>query len=307
MADEEKARRGLWARLVDWAVLKFGDLKVFNGFWNPFKPWTVVAVDPGGYEVRGEDVRAVMRRLEPGDLLVRGYHGYLDGKVIPGYFSHVGLYLGPVTEEDRALCTALDEALEKGKERKRFPQPRKLFAVGEQMIVHAIAEGVLVEDLLDFCRCDYMAVLRMPRALSSASPLEPLPAHVPLADDEKRLRAAIDGGATVPFAEAFPILRRAALSRVGYPYDTTFDFTDFARLSCTEFAYFATKSIAPLLGVRPHERRVLFLKKTLIAPDDYAASPRLTSPWRSPSVEEAEWTRLRPREPDAAPALAAAT
>lgn len=301
-----RPKRSLWGRIVDWTITKFGDLKLFRGFINPLKPWTVIAYDPGSYAVKGSDVRAVMAALAPGDLLVRGYHDYLDGKVIPGYFSHVGLYLGPVEEQDRVHCRGLGAALEKGKDRKRFPGPEKLFATGEQMVVHAVAEGVLVEDLLDFCRCDYLAVLRMPQVLAAPAPLPPLPGHVQLEPDEARLRASIDAGERVPFEAAFPVLRRAALSRVGYPYDTTFDFTDFTRLSCTEFVYFLTKSIAPLLGVAPREKRVFLIRKTLIAPDDYAASRQLTSPWHSPSVDPREWAKLRPDEP-AAPTLRAAS
>src|SRR5512138_1107006 len=102
-----RAKRGPWARFVDWVITKFGDLKLFRGTINPLKPWTVIAYDPGSFAVKGEDVRAVMAALEPGDLLVRGYHDYLDGKVIPGYFSHVGLYLGRVEEKDRVHCRGL--------------------------------------------------------------------------------------------------------------------------------------------------------------------------------------------------------
>ena len=42
------------------------------------------------------------------------------------------------------------------------PHGKKIFRAGEQMVVHALAEGVLMEDLIQFCRCDYMAVLRFP-------------------------------------------------------------------------------------------------------------------------------------------------
>jgi len=272
--------RGRFGRFVDWAIKTFGDLKLFRGTINPLMPWTVIAYDPGGYAVKGADMRAAMAALEPGDLLVRGYHDYLDGKVIPGYFSHVGLYLGPVRLEDRADCTGLGAALEK--EHRRFPGPQRLFATGEQMVVHAIAEGVLIEDVLDFCRCDYMAVLRMPRQLAATAPLPPAPAA--LTTDEAALRARLAAG-PVPFSEAFRVLRRVALSRVGYPYDTTFDFTDFTRLSCTEFVYFLTKSISPLLGVEPVEKRVLLVRRKMIEPDAYVRSAALSSPWQSESVD----------------------
>ena len=72
----------------------FGDIKVFK--WPMF-----ILYDPGSYRVKGEDMREVIQIIEPGDMLVRGYDNYLDGYFIPGYFSHAGLYVGEITENDK--------------------------------------------------------------------------------------------------------------------------------------------------------------------------------------------------------------
>jgi hypothetical protein len=230
--------------------------------------------------------------VEPGDVLVRGYLGYVDGWFIPGYFSHAGLYLGEVNESDRTLCTELARSRErwKGESRRRPRAPDAQFAVGKQMVVHALAEGVLVEDLLDFCRCDYMAILRLPDLLHGSAAERPLAGLTPA---ELRIDARLRSGQPVSRAEAFGVIREIALSKVGYPYDTTFDFTDFRRLSCTEFVHFAARCLSSALDVAPREKRVLLLKRTLIEPDDYVRSAVLREIWRSPSVAEERWKALR--------------
>jgi hypothetical protein len=280
-------------RLIDGFVRFFGDLKIFPA------PLFLV-YDPGSYRVKGPDMREVMKRVEPGDVLVRGYVHYLDSYVIPGYFSHIGLYLGKVEASDRRKCTELDAAKARRAGREQDGDPEDLFATGEQMVVHALAEGVLVEDLLDFCRCDYLAILRLPRVLVARD--RSAEAVRKLDPDEARIHARLRSGEEVPRAQVVPILRDAALSMVGYPYDTTFDFTNFRRFSCTELLYYVTSAIAPALRVAPWPKRVLFVKRQIIEPDDYVRAPELEAAWVSPSVDDGKWTRLRPPPPPPAPA-----
>jgi hypothetical protein len=272
--------------LVDAFIRFFGDLKFF-------KVPPVVVWDPGSYRVKGRDARVATELVEPGDVLVRGYLGYVDGWFIPGYFSHAALYLGEVHESDRALCTELPRSRERwrGESRRRPRPPDAQFAAGRQMVVHALAEGVLLEDLLDFCRCDYMAILRLPDVLHGSAAERP---HAGLTPAEARIDARLRAGEAVSRAQAFQIVREVALSKVGYPYDTTFDFTDFRRLSCTEFVYFAARCLSSALDVAPQEKRVLLVKRTIIDPDDYVRSAVLREVWRSPSVKEERWRALRP-------------
>ena len=120
-------------RLRDRLLTILGDIKVFR--WPLF-----LIYDPGSYKVRGSDMRELIELVRPGDVLVRGYTMYLDGKFIPGYFSHAGLYVGTVGEEDRALAPA---------------RHRGRVRVGAQMVVHSVAEGVEMVDVLDFARCEW--------------------------------------------------------------------------------------------------------------------------------------------------------
>lgn len=96
----------------------FGDIKVFK--WPFF-----LIYQPTGYKVKGKDISSILKILQDGDILLRGYNDYLDGKFIPGIFSHAGFYLG------------------------------------RNEVIHSIAEGVVKEHILDFCRCDRIAVVRV--------------------------------------------------------------------------------------------------------------------------------------------------
>jgi len=255
-----------------------GDIKVF-GF--PF----FLVYDPGSYRVGGRDMRQLIELVRPGDVLVRGYTSYLDGRFIPGYFSHAGLYLGPVTETDRALAPARHQGR---------VEP------GAQMVAHAVAEGVGLVDLLDFARCDRLAVLRFPEVIRhrpGVAPQDP----APLSEEERALSARLEAGAAVPFQEAWPVVRRAALAQLGRGYDFGFDFTDVRRLSCTEMVHRATRCLAPFLGVRPSTHRVLFLSSVAIAPDAWVSSP-LELVWQSRSCHARRVGALRARAPAPAPA-----
>ena len=98
----------------------FGDIKVFR--WPLF-----VIYQPTSFRVKGFDTRAIMANIQPGDVVMRAYDDYLDGYFIPkgsSGCSHSGVY------------------------------------IGANKIVHSIAEGSSIIDIIDFCRCDKIIVLR---------------------------------------------------------------------------------------------------------------------------------------------------
>ena len=195
----------------------FGDIKVYK------RPLFLV-YDPGSYLVKGEDIREVIRVVQPGDILVRKYKNYLDGFFIPGYFSHVGLYLGPVSKEDVELVS--------------FESGKKQFHSGDQMVMHALAEGVLIEDLLNFCRTDYLAVLRFPEKLKKLPEARSLP--VPKSEyitEEEEIQKKMEEGEEIHFKDIFPIIYKVALKNLGRPYDFNFDFATDHALVCTELVW----------------------------------------------------------------------
>ncbi len=265
-------------RLRDALLNVLGDVKVFR-----WPMWVVY--DPGSYRVKGRDMRAVIERVRPGDVLVRGYDAYLDGKLIPGLFSHAGLYLGRTTDADRCAVPLAH---------------RERLALGEQTVIHAIAEGVLTEDVLDFCRCDRLVVLRFPgrlRARPGAPPDDPGPLGV----DERAVRDRLVAGGEVAFEEAWPVVRRVALAQLGLAYDFDLDFTDLRRLSCTELVHRATRALAPFLGVQPERHRILGLAGTGILPDAFVRAP-LELVHASRSIDAEQLGALRPGAPPEPPA-----
>ena len=97
----------------------FGDIKVFS-----WPCWFVY--DPDDYMVTGKKTLEIMEILEPGDVILRGYNHYADGKFIPSKtgWSHGAIY------------------------------------VGGGKIIHAVAEGVSETDVVEFTRCDRIAIFR---------------------------------------------------------------------------------------------------------------------------------------------------
>lgn len=142
-----------------------GDIK-WGGIAHPL--W--FTINATGYKLKGEHYRKLIKRLQPGDIFIRRFEGYVDKWFIPGFWNHAGLYIGDDGEN-------------------------------KEQVVHAVSEGVIQEDILNFMRTDHMLVLR-------------------LAKDKKG-----KGRATAI---------EKAKAVVGRPYDFGFDFKDTNRFSCTE-------------------------------------------------------------------------
>lgn len=234
--------------LLGKVLTVFGDIKVFKA------PMFLIYA-PRGYQVRGADCRDAMRVAQPGDLLVRGYIDYLDGYFIPGFFSHAGTYVGELTKNDLVEAEGIDA--------------ESLFEAGPQMVVHAKAEGVLCEDLLDFCRTDRMAILRLPEKIKHEGEA-PLTTKIPLSkftEKEQDIFIRLKQGEEVMRDEITSVIVERAISRIGTPYDFGFDFTNFDTLCCSEFSYWCMKCCAPVLNLEPRTKRVLGIKKTMLEPD----------------------------------------
>ena len=78
---------------------------------------------PDVHRVRGNDVREILNIINPGDILLRRFDGYLNTVFTPGFWGHAGAY------------------------------------VGGNQVVHSVSEGCIQEDILNFCRADAIAVL----------------------------------------------------------------------------------------------------------------------------------------------------
>lgn len=276
-----KGLGGLINRTIDAFIAWLGTLKYFS---SPF----CVVEDPGSYKIKGYEIRRLidghdradpLAGLEPGDILLRGFDGYVDGKLIAmtsggkgiaQRFSHAALYLGELSENDRPLV-AKDlktpdadgnwrEAAQCEKE--AFRNDCEYFQPGRQMLVHAMSKGVFVEDILTFLRCDYVAVLR-------------------LKTDENSDRVAVINE-----------VRENALGKIGSSYDFQFDQCKaFHRFSCSEFVYFCYHDANINIGLKPRKHSILGLltRESITPVDIYESASRnsvLQVVWKSSALSE---------------------
>lgn len=235
-------------RIFEKFINILGDIKVFP---HPF----FLVYDPTSYKVHGRDIRFFQERLQPGDILLRKYDNYLDGRFIPGYFSHAALYLGSVQEEDASHIPA---------------KYQHKLRTGPQMVIHSMAEGVFMEELLDFCRCDYMLVLRLPVLKMRFAQVPPPSA---MSEAERLLDSRLRSVETLSWQEVWPIIRQKALGRLGTRYDFQFNFKNYNDMSCTEFVYYTIKSLVSVHGVRPATKSLGFLRRIVLIPDAFAKAP----------------------------------
>ena len=135
-----------------------GDIK-WSGITHPF--W--FTFNAHGYKLKGEHYRTLKKIIQPGDILVRRFDGYASNWCLPGWWGHAGIYVGGRKEQ----------------------------------IVHSLSEGVLIEDVLNFMRSDYLIVFRPPK---------------------KMVETGI----------------KKAKSIVGSEYDFVFNFDDSTKFACTE-------------------------------------------------------------------------
>lgn len=290
--------------ITDKFIAWIGTIKYFTN------PYTLVR-DPGSYLIKGKEIRELIDEkngLQPGDILLRGYRGYLDGALINltgnagdigKYFSHAALYIGKL---DQSHCkhvakdlTVLDE---NGRwipanetERKRILKSDKYFQQGKQMVIHSMTHGVFVEDILTFTRCDYLIVLRLKDDISvSEEHVKALQADKQFTqmlnrfdglyvEDNKEtcdIEKALLNYEHVSRARVVEAVKDAALGKIGACYD--FQFKDIKRshqFSCSEFVYYCYKSLRYHLGLVPVHHaflKWLFPRETLTPEDIYIAS-----------------------------------
>jgi hypothetical protein len=173
--------------------------------------------------VRAEQVKALLPRMQPGDIVVARQNWFLSNIGLPGFWPHAELYTGTAADlaaffdgdpEVASFVRAQPEGVETFTAllAARFPEKWRAFQGksadgGEIRIIESISEGVSFTSTRHGMEVDYVGVLR-PR----------------LAKVEKA---------------------RAVLRAFGYqgrPYDFDFDFFSDSQLVCTELVY---KAYAP--------------------------------------------------------------
>lgn len=127
----------LFHKIKSQLLTVFGDLKVFR--WPLF-----LIYDPDDYAVSGQDVQDIQEILEKGDILLRGYRHYADGYAIK-FFS----------------LSTLDSDI-------GGDWSHGAIYVGNGKIIHAVAEGVSETNVVDFTRCDRIAIFRPKKGKTAA-------------------------------------------------------------------------------------------------------------------------------------------
>lgn len=102
----------LKSKFMEW----FSDIRVY--------PAGLVLYGNTSYQIKGIDIRLILNMIKPGDVLLRRYNNFIGSMIVPGYFSHAGLY------------------------------------VGDDNVYHMSFAGIVKEDILTFTRCDSMCLLR---------------------------------------------------------------------------------------------------------------------------------------------------
>lgn len=291
---------------IDELIAWIGTLKYFT---SPI----VLVENPGSYKIKGAEVRELIDgKLQPGDILLRGYDGYIDGVMIRHsggaeglgvYFSHAALYLGELVDADKSIVARRLEiqdesghwhpASEDDKEAVR--NDPNYFQTGRQMVVHAMTKGVFVEDILTFLRCDYLIVLRLHDTfkLDPSELKEDKSLIMNLPPDAEKIRGKLMKGESINKDEVIEAVRLSALGKIGSCYDFQFnDAKDYHRFSCSEFIYYCFKSIQCYIGLNLKMRgflNIFFRRETITPSDIYEAASiqkKLEIVWQSNSLKE---------------------
>lgn len=245
--------------------------------WPPF-----LAYNPHSFALKGRHTRDIMKVVQPGDILVRSFNGYLNNIFLPGAFKHVGFYLGQVTDNHLRKIANLEYTTH--------------FVMGPQIVIHAIKGNIILEDLIDFCRCDGLAVMRFPGELKSlysrqipealatyfTTFTEPQEGAQPslLVKNERDVAQHLAKGSALKFEKIFKLFYQIALNQLTAPYEFELGVDAFDATASTEFVYFITKSICWNYGIEPVSKKILFKPRQIIEPDNYVNSD-LEEVWKA--------------------------
>lgn len=284
---------GFWGAInktVDHFIAWIGTVRVYG------TPPTAIQ-ETGTYKIRGDEIRELIDgTLQPGDILLRGFDGYLDGMMIglsgaanaaSKHFSHAALFVGDLNEDvdGPQVAQELQIVNDQGAwvdasaaDKAAVRSDAHYFSPGRQRVVHAMTKGVFTEDILTFVRCDYLVVLRLPPSLhvspeQLATYRSTSHAHGPelTANEKTNIHDRLADPNGVPLKDVVAAARSNALHKIGACYDFQFfDAKNHHRFSCSEFVYFCYRSVHAFLGVQlvDHGFLNVLFKRTTITPGD---------------------------------------
>ncbi|MEN9886034.1 MAG: hypothetical protein RL758_612 [Pseudomonadota bacterium] len=297
---------GFVNKLIDRFIAWIGTIKYFT------QPMGLVQ-DPGSYKIHGNEIRELIDKvLQPGDILLRGYDGYLDGIMIrlsgggsslSRHFSHAAYYAGDLIEaRDKPIVARRLQVMNESGDWVEASEDQKdkvrndpgYFESGRQRVIHAMTKGVFTEDILTFVRCDHLVVLRLPPTMSigpgERQSFDPLIAQ--LAPDARQIQQKLLSGETVTREEVLERVHASALGKIGSCYNFQFnDGKKYNRFSCSEFVYYCFKSVHAYLGLHMVKHGFLgflFVRESITPADIFDAAiqtKKLEVVWTSRSLQ----------------------
>lgn len=292
----------------------FAAFMAWIGTLKAFRLPPCVIENPGAYQIKGKDARAILEALMPGDILLRGYNGYVDGFFIRrlsgtgdkvGNFTHAALYVGKLEEKDRKLAAAdlrvQNEACQwlAAPEEMKEEARRNFFESGEQMVIHSMGQGVHAEDILTFCRCDHLAILRLPEVIFADDGLPEL-FRLREGTPEYALHHKLtEAKEQIPRQEAVRSAIISAIGKIGSAYDFECGSIEDHRFTCAEFVYYCYRGIHHYIGLLPRQHSLFgvpwLLPRETITPDDFyeisapagtdeSPANRLSVVWKSAGI-----------------------
>jgi len=221
---------------------------------------------PRGQGLTGQHIREILKLIRPGDIVVRSHNYYLDSHLLSSTFQEAGFYLGEVNETHLKQIAQIED-------------PKK-YTTGKQIIIHTTSQGHQLTDLLDFCRCDGLAIMRFPKQIKLIKGQE-IPESVNNYFNELAQNKALEGTAkiekgvlnlllqdkAIEFSKLFKIFYTLALSELHQPHEFNFGFDNFQPFATSELIYFITKTICWNYDIAPHSKKILFKPYQVIEPD----------------------------------------
>jgi len=202
----------LWRQVQTfWKIPTYNAVAILGTFVGSVKIWIA---DP---LVSHAQIRELKRLLQPGDIILERRNWYLSNGFLPGFWTHMALYVGTARDLERRGL-AKDPFVSQHLEAYGAPDQNG----HERRVIEVVAAGVVFSSLEKAAAADHLVVFR-PRV------------------SEARKNAAI--------ARAF--------SHYGKPYDFDFDFFSTDKLVCSELVYRAYDEILEGEGLRFPLTRIL--------------------------------------------------
>jgi hypothetical protein len=167
-------------------------------------------------DMSGDDYGHLVRTVKPLDVLLQRSRSRLTDKLIPGHYSHVGIWVGTEGElKELGIWDKLPKLYQNAKEKYTYEGPPFQESVRNgKNLIEALASGVHLHTMRNFLDADDLAVLR------------PEPCRLP----EPSSKACLTQKKKTEYLIN-------AFSQIGKNYDFNLNFNTDSELVCSEVAY----------------------------------------------------------------------